>query len=152
MILAEPSIRSHCSRSSIASFTTPYGERAGRGSDDDFQTCPGETSLILEIGSASLPELDWTIVRVLDRPETLPALFEDLYEFDPRRAGRFCTLGRRGDHVAGRPARIPEPLGGGEKAMAELCALGIRNAARRRDRRRRVCVLRRDGREARQGN
>lgn len=68
-------------------YAARYGARGGpEALTNDLESCPGETSLLLEIGSAALPEFDWTIVQALDRPETLPTLFRELAEFDSRRA------------------------------------------------------------------
>jgi hypothetical protein len=93
---------------------------------EDFETCPGETSLLLAIGSAALPEFDWTIVGALDHPETLPALVEELYEFDPRRAEALLHAWPS-EAILSRvvPFEFLSRWEAVEETMAELCDLGI---------------------------
>jgi hypothetical protein len=108
-------------------YNARYGERGGAEAlADDFQTCPSETSLVLIIGSASLHEFDWTIVRALDYPETLPALVDDLYEFDSRR-GEALLHAWPSEATASRiiPFEFLNRWEAVEDAMAELCDLGI---------------------------
>jgi hypothetical protein len=53
---------------------------------DDFESCPGEVSLLGMMGSQSLSELDWFVIEAMEDPETLPALASDLAALDPVRS------------------------------------------------------------------
>jgi len=54
---------------------------------DDMETCPGELSLLLEMGSQGLAELDWHIVKTMEeQPDSLLALATDVHAIDPTRA------------------------------------------------------------------
>jgi len=105
-----------------------YGERGEEDAlYDDLEACPGGMSLLLAIGSAALPEFDWEIVRALDAPETLPALLEDLVEFDPRRAEALLHAYGASDGDASRvvPLAYLERWEEVEQAMNRFRDLGI---------------------------
>lgn len=53
---------------------------------DDFETCPGEVSLLGMMGSQSLTGLDWFVIEAMERPELTNNLAGDLAALDPIRA------------------------------------------------------------------
>jgi hypothetical protein len=70
------------------------------------------------IGSAALPEFDWTLVKALATPELLPKLLPEVAEIDPHRAEALAHAAELPSHGLRRWTEV-------ERAMDELRATGL---------------------------
>jgi hypothetical protein len=105
----------------LAEWGATGAPESGNDLYDDLEAVPGNVSLLRMIGSAALPEFDWTLVKALSAPETIPELLKEVAKVDPLRAealAHAAELPTRNLLQLRRWARV-------ERAMDELRATGL---------------------------
>lgn len=98
---------------------------------DDLDNGREDLSLLTLMGSRAMSDLDWVVIRTLDRPDVLASLLKDIVEIEPWRAEAILHTLAAGDGwsatsvPAGLALTTAERWTEVEEAMNALRELGI---------------------------